>query len=179
LLLSVVAQIFAYALQLCISDNCGRHQVHRAFTANFVSAVPPYTDQCSCTGSALYRYAHTHTHTHTHTHIYIYIYDHSGRNCPLRYLGQRGRSFQTRYKEYITAIKHNKIHSSEHKTYQKGTLLQNTKAVIQMTSESRYMDSIETFHIYCEKQQNKLMNKVLFDLKNHIFDTIYKHNRKY
>jgi hypothetical protein len=41
-------------------------------------------------------------------------YEHSGiyrlkcKDCPLEYIGQTGRSFNIRYKEHISAIKHNK-----------------------------------------------------------------------
>jgi hypothetical protein len=37
------------------------------------------------------------------------------------------------------------------------------------------MNSLEKFHFYCEHQQNKQMNEVLFDLQNPIFDAAYNH----
>lgn len=40
------------------------------------------------------------------------------------------------------------------------------------------MNILEKFRIYCAHQQNKQMNKVLFDLQNPIFDITYNHYTK-
>jgi hypothetical protein len=47
-----------YALLLHVSAYCGLHQVHTVSYTQplFLSAIPPYTGQCSYTGSALLRY---------------------------------------------------------------------------------------------------------------------------
>jgi hypothetical protein len=97
------------------------------------------------------------------------------KGCPLEYIGQTGRSFGIRYKEHVSAIKHNKDTS----TYAQHTYgnIQDVMEIIQVTKKGRYsyMNSIERFHIFCTQKKNKHMNEVLFDLKNPIFETIYNH----
>jgi hypothetical protein len=40
-------------------------------------------------------------------------------DCPLQYIGQTGRSFQTMYKEYIRVIKYNKVTSNYAPQYER------------------------------------------------------------
>jgi hypothetical protein len=112
-------------------------------------------------------------------------YDHSGvyrlkcKGCPLEYTGQTERSFGIRYKEHVSAIKHNKDTS----TYAQHILdtghahgsIQDVMEVIQVTKKGRYMNSIERFHMFCTQKKNRHMNEVLFDSKTPIFETIYDH----
>jgi hypothetical protein len=109
-------------------------------------------------------------------------YEHSGiyklrcKDCPLEYVGQTGRSFSTRYKEHISAIKHNKDTS----TYAQHILntghaygdMQEVMEVIQIARKGRYMNSLEKFHIFCTQKEEKHMNEILFDPKNPIFNYI-------
>jgi hypothetical protein len=86
------------------------------------------------------------------------VYEHSGiyrlkcKDCPLEYIGQTGRSFNIRYKEHISPIKHKKDTS----TYAQHILntghtygnMQDVMEVIQIARKGRYMNSMEKFHIF-------------------------------
>jgi hypothetical protein len=56
--------------------------------------------------------------------------------------------------------------------------MQDVMEVMQVARKSRYMNSMEKFHIFCTQKENKHMNEILFDPKNPIFDTIYNHYKQ-
>jgi hypothetical protein len=100
-------------------------------------------------------------------------------NCPHQYKGKTGRSFKTRFKEHIRAIKHN----SDTSTYAQHILINvhtngninDTMDIIKITQKGRHMNILEKFHIYCAYRDNAHMNEILFDIHNPIFDTLYEY----
>jgi hypothetical protein len=75
-----------------------------------------------------------------------------GMDCPLKYVGQTGRTFNTRYKEQIHDIRSNNsntgysnhILNTEH-TY--GTV-QDTMEIITLGKKGKYLNALERYHIY-------------------------------
>jgi hypothetical protein len=86
-------------------------------------------------------------------------------DCPRQYIGQTGRSFKTRFKEHIRAIKHN----TDSSTYSQHILnighkhgnMEDTMDIINVTHKGRFMNTIEKFHIYCAQKEDVHMNEVL------------------
>jgi hypothetical protein len=79
-------------------------------------------------------------------------------DCPMVYIGQTGRKFNTRYKEHIHDIRHNNGNTgySEHilntgHTY--GTM-ENTMDIIETNRKGQYLNTLENYHIYIRSNQN-------------------------
>jgi hypothetical protein len=102
-------------------------------------------------------------------------------DCPRQYVGQTGRSFKTRFKEHIRAIKHNTDSSTyaQHilNTGHKYGNIEDTMDIINVTQKGRLMNTIEKFHTYCAHKEDVHMNEILFDTYNSIFDAIYEHRK--
>jgi hypothetical protein len=74
------------------------------------------------------------------------------QHSPLKYIGQRGRTFNIRYKEYIQAIRINNSNSvySNHilnigHTYE---TIADTMDIIRTENKGRHLTSLEKYHIY-------------------------------
>jgi hypothetical protein len=72
-------------------------------------------------------------------------------DCPLKYIGQTGRTFQTRYKEQIQAIRNNNSNSgySNHilnteRTY--GSITDIMKVII-IQKKGKHLNTQEKYHI--------------------------------
>jgi hypothetical protein len=80
------------------------------------------------------------------------IYQLKCYSYPLKYVGQTGRLFKTRFKEDIQAIRNNEINS----TYAQHILntghtygqLDNTMNILQIANKGKDMNTVEPFHIY-------------------------------
>ena len=98
-------------------------------------------------------------------------------NCPacnMRYIGQTGRPFLTRYREHYRNYKHNNGTSKnaqnvlEHK-HSIGSI-HNTMEILHVMRKGKLMDTWEKFHVYQEtksglqiKDKNTVTRNILFD----------------
>jgi hypothetical protein len=83
-------------------------------------------------------------------------------DCPLKYIGPTGRTFNTRYKEHIHDIRSNNSNTgySNHilnpgHTY--GTIT-DTMEIITLGKKGRYLNTLEKYHIYEICKDNLHMN---------------------
>jgi hypothetical protein len=75
-----------------------------------------------------------------------------GLDCPLKYTGQTGRIFNTRYKEHIHAIRNSNSNSGYSNNilntgYTYGRVA-DTMDVIRRERKGRYLNTLEKYHIY-------------------------------
>jgi hypothetical protein len=107
------------------------------------------------------------------------IYKLKCKDCPLQYIGKTGRSFNTRFKEHIRAIKYNRETSG----YAKHILrsghsygnIKDTMDIIKVEGKGKHLDTLERFHIFCAYKQNTHLNDNNIDVRNPIFNIVYKH----
>jgi hypothetical protein len=105
-------------------------------------------------------------------------------DCELKYVGQTGRTFRRRHKEYIREIKTNgqKAIYVQHildTTHEYGKIEQ-TMEILHLEKKGRMLNALESYHIYELTKQNLQMNKALTDIYNPIYDkliTIYPNFR--
>jgi hypothetical protein len=93
-------------------------------------------------------------------------------NCHLKYIGQTGRNFKTRYKEHIHAIRTNKTTSkyAQHiletgHTY--GTI-ENTLNILHCEKKGPLMNTLEQFHIHRLAKDNLQLNDTYTDTQPYI-----------
>jgi hypothetical protein len=96
--------------------------------------------------------------------------------CPLKYVGQTGRTLNARYKEHIHAIRSNDGNSrhSNHilntgHTY--GTVT-DTMDVIRTRRKGRHLNTLERYHIYEISTNGLHMNDTHIEAHNPIFQTV-------
>jgi hypothetical protein len=85
-------------------------------------------------------------------------------DCPLKYVGQTGRIFCTRYKEYIQAIRNDNSNSgySNHilnTGYTYGSI-NNTMDIIKTEKEGKNRNTLEKYHIYKISKNRLQMNDI-------------------
>jgi hypothetical protein len=104
------------------------------------------------------------------------IYQLKCNTCPLKYIGQTGRTFKSRYNEHIYAIKRNKPNSKyvEHildngQTY---STINKTLDVLHTKKKGRMLDTLERDYIYKLSKQKLQMNDTYADKYNPIFELI-------
>jgi hypothetical protein len=71
-------------------------------------------------------------------------------DCPLRYIGQTGRTFSIRYKEHIHAIRNNSNFGfSNHvlNTGHKYGTVTDTMVVIRAGRKGKHLNTLEKYHI--------------------------------
>jgi hypothetical protein len=114
-----------------------------------------------------------------HTRIDKYnnssIYQMNCLDCPLKYIGQTGRTFSIRYKEHIHAIRNDDINSGYSNnilntghTY--GTIT-DTINVIRTGRKGRHLSTLEKYHIYKISRDNLHMNDIYIrHIQSHISD---------
>jgi ribosomal protein S25 len=108
------------------------------------------------------------------------IYELKCEGCQLKYIGQTGRNFKTRYREHIHAIRTNKPNSryaqhildTEH-TY--GTM-QDTMEVLHVERKGPLLNTLERFHIYSLWKDNMQINDMFTGTHNPIFNIIKDHD---
>jgi hypothetical protein len=94
---------------------------------------------------------------------------------PLKYVGQTGRTFNTRYKEYIHDIRSNTgyanhILNTGH-TYRTIT---DTMEIMKTERKGRYLNTLERYYIYEISKDNLHMNHTNIDINNPIFKALYR-----
>jgi hypothetical protein len=99
-------------------------------------------------------------------------------DCPLKYVGQTGRTFNTRYKEHIHDNRSNNSNTGHANhilntghTY--GTIT-DTMEIIKTGRRGRYLNTIEKYHIYEIGKDNLHMNDTNIDIHNPIFKTLHR-----
>jgi hypothetical protein len=111
-------------------------------------------------------------------------YDNSGAyqrkclDCPLRYIGQTGRTFKIRYKEHIQAIRNNNSNSGYlnnilNTAHTYGTTT-DTIDVIRYGRKGRHLNTLEKYHIYRISKTNVHLNDTYNETHNTIFQVIYE-----
>jgi hypothetical protein len=108
------------------------------------------------------------------------VYQMKCLDCPLRYIGQTGRTFKIRYKEHmcIQAIRNNNGNSgySNHilntgHTYETIT---DTMDVIRNGRKGRHLNTLEKYYIYRISKTNVHLNDIYNETQNPIFQEIYE-----
>jgi hypothetical protein len=99
-------------------------------------------------------------------------------DCPLRYIGQTGRTFKTRYKEHIQAIRNNNG-NSEYSNYILNTghtygTITDTMDIIRYGRKGRHLNTLGKYHIYRISKTNVHLNDTYNETHNPIFQEIYK-----
>jgi hypothetical protein len=108
------------------------------------------------------------------------IYQMKCNDCPLKYIGQMGRTFNTRFKEHIYNIKCNNSNTG----YSKHILdarhsydtIENTMDVIRIGQKGKYLNTLEKYYIYKINKTGLLMNDMNIDEHNPIFEELHKIN---
>jgi hypothetical protein len=96
---------------------------------------------------------------------------------PLKYVGQTGRTFNTRYKEHIHNIRTNNsntgyanhILNTGH-TY--GTIT-DIMEIMKIERKGRYLNTLERYYIYEVSKDNLQMNDTNVDTHNPIFEALH------
>jgi hypothetical protein len=96
--------------------------------------------------------------------------------CPRKYIGQTGRTFNIRYKEHIHDIGSNNSNTgySNHilntgHTY--GTMTDTMKIII-TGKKGKHLNTLERYHIYRASKEGIHMNDIHMDTRNSIFQAI-------
>jgi hypothetical protein len=92
------------------------------------------------------------------------------------YIGQRGRNFKKRFKEYIQDIRNNrtKIGYSQHviNTGHEYNNVENTLNVLNIQKKGAFLNTLEKFHIYKTQKTDNLLNEDSTDIYNPIFELL-------
>jgi hypothetical protein len=107
------------------------------------------------------------------------VYEMKCNSSPLKYIGQTGRNFRTRFKEHIHAIRTNKTTSkyAQHiletgHTYGK---IEDILNILHHENKSPLMNTWEQFRIYRLTKNNIQLNDAYTGIYNPIFDQIITH----
>jgi hypothetical protein len=97
-------------------------------------------------------------------------------NYPLKYVGQTGRTFYTRYKEHIQAIRNNNINSgySNHilRTGHAYGSLTDTMEIVEVEEKGKHLNKLEKCHKHRLSRNRLHMNDAHTDTYNPIFEAL-------
>jgi hypothetical protein len=103
-------------------------------------------------------------------------------DCPLKYIGQTGRTFQTRYKEHIHAVRSNNSNSVYSNrilnTGHKYRTIADTMDIIKTHRKGKHLNTLEKYHIYKISKDNLQMNDPNTDTCNPIFKALQETNTR-
>jgi hypothetical protein len=109
-------------------------------------------------------------------------YDRSGvyqlkcPTCDMKYTGQTGRPFKTRFKEHMRDFKYNNQKSkfAQHLLDSQHSIgkMENIMDIMHIMNKGKMMDTVEKYYIYKETKINNQINDRLTIQPNIIFDTI-------
>jgi hypothetical protein len=101
-------------------------------------------------------------------------------DCPLKYIGQTVRTFKTRHKEYIQAIRANNANSgySNHMLNTGHTYECITNTMQIFKTEKKYLNTLEKYHIYMTRKGGLQVNDIYIDTRNTIFEVIQDLNNR-
>jgi hypothetical protein len=94
----------------------------------------------------------------------------------LKYTGQTGRTFHTRYKEHIQAVRSNNSRYSNHilnKRHTYGTLT-GTMDIIKIYKKGKHLNTLQKYHIYKINKDILHINNTYIDTYNPIFETLHQ-----
>jgi hypothetical protein len=98
------------------------------------------------------------------------------KDCELKYIGQTGRDFRTRYKEHIQAIRTNNPNSkyAQHilDTQHTYSNTQETMDILHFEKKGPLMNTLEQYSLWKENLQ---LNDIYTDIHNPIFNAIINH----
>jgi hypothetical protein len=99
-------------------------------------------------------------------------------DCPLKYIGQTGRTLNTRYKEHIHAIRSNNSNTgfANHilNTGHRYGTISNTMKIIKAGKKGKHLNTLEKYYIHRASRNNLQLNDTNIDLNNPIFDTLHE-----
>jgi hypothetical protein len=102
------------------------------------------------------------------------IYQLNCLDCPKKYIGQTGRTFKTRYKEHIHAVRNNRsdMGYSRHilETGHTYGNIENTME-IKKAWKRKFLDSPNKYHIFLASKQQTHMHEFDTDQGDPIFET--------
>jgi hypothetical protein len=121
-------------------------------------------------------------------HLQIDKYEKSGiyqmkhMDCPLKYVGQIGRKFQTRYKEHIRTIRNNNDKSgySNHilnAGHAYGSIT-DTMKIVKIEKKGKSLKHTRKYHIYKMSKNRLRMNDTYTDVYNSIFEVLQELNTR-
>jgi hypothetical protein len=98
-------------------------------------------------------------------------------DCPMEYVGQTGRHFNTRHKEHIYDIKSNNS-NTEYSSYTLNTghtygTIKDTMEIITMGRKGQYLNTLEKHHICKVSRESLHMNDTSTDALNLIFEELH------
>jgi hypothetical protein len=101
-------------------------------------------------------------------------------DCPLKYIGQIDRAFDTRYKEHIQAIRNNNsnLGYSSHilNTGHTYGIIKDTVDIVRTHKKGKHLNTLEKYHIYIISKNNLHMNDTNIDTHNVVFKTLQEMN---
>jgi hypothetical protein len=106
------------------------------------------------------------------------IYEMKCNSCHLKYIGQTGRNFKTRYKEHIHAIHTNKTSKYAQHILETGHTygtIEDTLNILHCEKKGPLLNTLEQFHIHRLTKDRSQLNDTYTDTYNHIFDLITTH----
>jgi hypothetical protein len=103
-------------------------------------------------------------------------------DCPLKYIEQTGRTFKTRYKEHIQAIRNNNSNSG----YSKHILntghtcgsITDTMKTLKTQRKERHLNTLERYCMYKMRKNGTQINDAHIDTHNPIFEIIQEENNR-
>jgi hypothetical protein len=98
--------------------------------------------------------------------------------CPIKYIGQIGRTCHTRYIEHTQYIRNNRSNSgySQHilNTGRSYRHIENVITITKTAKQGQYLSSVEKYRIYKITKQNLQMNDSHTDTYSPIFEALCK-----
>jgi hypothetical protein len=93
-------------------------------------------------------------------------------DCPMKYTGQTGRTFSTRYKEHIHDIIINNS-NSRYLNHMLNTghtygVMMDTMDIITTGRKGKHLNTLERYHIYRTNRENLHMNDTHLDTQYYI-----------
>jgi hypothetical protein len=102
------------------------------------------------------------------------IYQMKCMGYPLKYLGQTGRTFYTRYKEHMQTIRNNNGNSGYlnhiQNTGHACGIITNTMDIIKTEKKGKHLNTLEKYHIYKISENRLHMNDTYIDIYNPILN---------
>jgi hypothetical protein len=94
-------------------------------------------------------------------------------DCPLKYVGQTGRTLNTRHKEYVHDIRSNHGHSGySDRILNTGHAYGTITDTMEIITTGR--NTLERYHIYEISRENLHMNDTHIDTHQPIFQTLHE-----
>jgi hypothetical protein len=103
-------------------------------------------------------------------------------DCPMEYIGQIGRAFNTRYKEHIQDIRSNNSNSGYtnhilNTGHAYGTIT-DTMDIITTGRKGKHFNTLERYRMYKTSRENLHMNDTHIDAHNPIFEALQESDTK-